>query len=261
MGTKGILFCILFTIIAVSLSGCNEEFYDVEQEEKSLVSIKDAYSRGLYDDAIDRSRQFKARYPYAHSSIDIDLVIADSYYQMGEYLESSIHYTRFTQLYPKHDKKPYAMYQIGMAHWQEAPSAPDREQASTEKALKEWRKLVKLHPKSSYAKKASHSIAEGEDRILESMLLKAEFYANKALWHSCATWALEIISNSSEKNNYKKEALKLGGKAFKHLSEEKAKLERKKDMESLQKNIYFKKFTVKELQEKSLDLQAKAKNL
>ena len=195
MSSKDQFLYILLGFITLITVSCNEEPYSLEKETSALVLIKKNYQEGLYDKAIELAREFKARYPYAHSNIEIDLVIANSHFKLREYLESTLYFTRFIKLYPHHPEKPYAMYQVGRCYWEEAPGAVDREQDSTIKAVTQWKKLIASHPKSPYATKARVLMKRGERRILESQKLIMSYYCNNGFWASCAYRALDIQKN------------------------------------------------------------------
>lgn len=246
MRPSHICFFSIITLIALITGGCNEELYNPNDEKQALVYIKKAYDDGLHSKAIESAREFKLKHPYARSNIEIDLLIADSYFQLHEFLESAIHYGRFIKLYPKHMKIPYALYRMGLTHWKQAPRAIDRDQAFTEKALKVWVKLEEAYPASPYTAKARKLIKEGTLRLLGSKRFIASFYCRQKVWHSCAQKASEILTEEfSDYPSFKKDALKLSAKAFKEL----AKLKRKEEAGKikLEVNRYFRHYSSREL--------------
>ena len=254
MSSKVQFSCIVLVFIALITASCNEEPYNVEKETSALVLIKKSYEEGLYDRSIELAREFKARYPYAHSNIEIDLIIADSHFKLREFLEAILYFTRFIKLYPHHAQKPYALYQIGRCYWEEAPGAIDREQDSTIKAVTKWKKLVKAYPKSPHAAKAKILMRRGEKRILESQKFITSYYCNNGLWASCAYRALEISEEFPQYPKAKKEALKLSAKAFKELAKNKR---RGKE----EKNIYSDKLSADELEERAKSFLKEAEKL
>ena len=250
MRMKVLYFWSLLAFISLITLSCNEELYDTRNEGKAVTYIKKAYKDGLYDKAIEYAGEFKTRYPYAGVNVEIDLIIADSYYKLGEYLEATIHYHRFVKLYPKNPKRPYALFRIGMCHWKESSSAIDREQASTAKALKAWRKLLSEHPQSSFALQAKELIQKGEKRVLASKKFIASFYCRQKIWHACAYRALEIADSFPAYKKERKKALLLAEKAFRKLAHIKRKAENGK--KKLEDNLYFR-------DDSSSDLERRAK--
>ncbi len=240
-----IYFFPITLLISLIIGGCNEELYDASDEAKALVYIRKAYQNGLHTKAIESARMFQLKHPYTNANMEVDLLIADSYFQMQEYLEAAIHYERFVKLYPKHPKKPFALFRIGMTHWQQAPKAIDRDQAFTEKALKVWKDLVENHPESSEAATVKSNIKEGDLRLLGSKKFIASFYCRQKIWHSCAQKATEIVKEFSHYPSYKKNALQLMEKSYREM----ARLKRKEEAGTtkLEKNAYFRKYSSREL--------------
>ena len=240
-----IYFFPLILLISLIIGGCNEELYDASDEAKALVYIKKAYQDGLHSKAIESAMMFQSKHPYTNANMDVDLLIADSYFQMQEYLEAAIHYERFVKLYPKHPKKPYVLYRIGMTHWEQAPKAIDRDQAFTEKALKVWKDLVENHPESSEAATVKSNIKEGELRLLGSKKFIASFYCRQQIWHSCYQKATEIIKDSSNYTSYKKDALQLIEKSCREMA--RLKIKDETGTAKLKKNVYFSKYSSQKL--------------
>lgn len=254
-----IYFFPVILLISLIIGGCNEELYDPSDEGKALVYIRKAYQDGLHSKAIESARMFQLKHPYTNSNMEVDLLIADSYFEMQEYLESAIHYERFVKLYPKHPKKPYALYRIGMTHWRQAPKAIDRDQAFAQKALSVWKGLVENYPESSEASTVKSFIKEGELRILGSKRFIASFYCRQKIWHSCAQKATEIMTEFKHYPSYKKEALQLIEKSYREM----AKLKKKEETGTgkLEKNTYFRKYSSRELDEMAEETRKKLAEL
>ena len=235
-------------------TGCNEELYDLENQDKAFNYIKKSYSDGVYEKTIEYARQFKTRYPYTQSNVEVSLIIADSYFELQEYIEAAIYYHRFVKLYPNHPKRAYALYKVGDSYWQQAPTAIDREQSFTQNALKEWKKLVDLYPNSPYASKALILLKEGELRLFKSQKFIASFYCKQHLWHACAYRSLKLVEDYPKMFDAKKEALESASRAFEHLAQK----SQQKNQKNSDSNLYFRDLSSGELKKKAKELKEEA---
>lgn len=256
MNTKVGYFLVIFYIISFITIGCNEELYDLENQDKAFTYIKKSYSDGIYDKTIEYARQFKTRYPYSQANMEIDLIIADSYFELQEYIEAATFYRRFVKLYPTHPKRAYALYQVGDSHWQQAPTAIDREQSFTQSAVKEWKELVKLYPDSQYSAKALILLKEGELRLFKSQRFIASFYCKQHIWHACAYRSLKLVNDYPKMLAAKKEALESAARAFGYLADQSG-----KDQEDSDSNVYFRDLSSDELKQKAEYLYKEAKKM
>jgi len=109
---------------------------------------------------------------------DVNLALADAYYYDGGIIniaEALSRYTSFLTFYPAHARADYAQYQLGLCYLKQA-LGPDRDQATTRKALDELQKVVKEHPDSEWADKARVKIGEARERLAESEMRVGLFY-------------------------------------------------------------------------------------
>ena len=65
-------------------------------------------------------------------------------------MEAETAYSDFISLHPTNENVPYALYQLGMCHYNEI-EAIDRDQTETVKARKEFEKLVARYPESKFS--------------------------------------------------------------------------------------------------------------
>lgn len=153
--------------------------------EESFHKAKEAYEAGSYHEAIEDLKEFRSRHPYAGYATEADLYIANSHFELREYPQASLAYQQFLILHPDHPKAHFALYRIGMTYWKEAPSAANREQEFTQKALKYWKRLKSEHPSSSYIPEINPLLDEGRERVYRSELYVIRYYYQQKKWLSC----------------------------------------------------------------------------
>ena len=129
-------------------------------------------------------RQLLDSYPRSQFAGDARLGIADTYNnQRGAQnaLLAATEYRDYLTFFPNHPRADYAQFQIAYGHFRRRRSA-DRDQEDTRLATEEFRKLLDLYPNSRYAEDARRHLAECEEDLATSMLLKAEFYQDHRKW-------------------------------------------------------------------------------
>ncbi len=183
------LFLLIFYL---TVSGCFAKNGDPHNPEAAFAAARESFEGQDYELAIARLGSFKSRYPYNKLAAEAELLIADAFYALARYPEALLAYQRFVRLRPRHPRRAYAMFQIGQAHWVEAPTEVDREQNYTYQALAAWRALLAAYPRSAEARQAQQLIEQGERRIAGSFISIANFYCAQGVYHSCAWRHLEL---------------------------------------------------------------------
>ena len=180
-----LIFCFVW-------GGCFAKSFNPADPDASFAAARGSFDSGDYELAITRLGSFTSRFPYNNLTAEAELLIADALYALSRYPEALLAYQRFVRLRPRHPRRAYAMFQIGQAHWVEAPDAVDREQNYTYQALAAWRELLAAYPASAEAEKAQQLIEQGERRIAGSFIFIADFYCAQGIYHSCAWRHIEL---------------------------------------------------------------------
>jgi outer membrane protein assembly factor BamD len=123
----------------------------------------------------DASRQLLA---------DANLAIADAYYHDGGIInlaEALSRYTSFLTFYPTHAKADYAQFQLGLCYLKEA-LGPDKDQATTRKALKAFRDVERNYPASDWVIPAQEQAEVCRERLAESEMRVGLFYKKRSAY-------------------------------------------------------------------------------
>ena len=157
------------------------------------------YQDGNYKKAREYFTRLKEEFPLHELSILADMGIADSYFSdrgyLGVdkgYLEAENAYSDFINLHPTNENVPYAIYQLGMCHYNQI-EAIDRDQTETVKARKEFEKLVARYPESKFATLAEKYIRECKQKQAEHEFYVGKFYFTQKKYKAALT-RLENIS-------------------------------------------------------------------
>ncbi len=150
------------------------------------------YQEGRYKKAIESFQRVKEQYPLHNLVVSAEIGIADSYFSDENYVEAEMAYRDFVSLRPTNENLPYAMFQLGMCHYNQM-SAIDQDQAETLKALKEFEKLVARFPSSKFSVLAERHILECRKRLAEKEFYVGNFYFNRGKYKA-ALGRFEMIA-------------------------------------------------------------------
>jgi outer membrane protein assembly factor BamD len=172
---------LLSLLLPLIFSGCS--YFDIFKKAETTKDSPDVlYSRaaaeykdGHYKKAQESFLKLKEEYPLHELAILAEVGIADSLYSDQEYTEAGKAYNDFVSLHPTNDNVPYALYQLGMCHYNEIEDI-DRDQTETIKAKNEWEKLVARYPESKFSSMAEKLIRECKQKLAEHDFYVGRFY-------------------------------------------------------------------------------------
>lgn len=133
------------------------------------------YQDGDYKTAREYFMRVKEEYPLHDMAVLAEIGIADSFYSDKEYAEAQEAYSDFISLHPVNENVPYAIYQIGMCHYNQM-EAIDRDQTETIAARKEWEKLISRYPESKFSIMAEKLLKDVKQRLAEREFYVGSFY-------------------------------------------------------------------------------------
>lgn len=135
-------------------------------------------SKGNFEDAAKTFEDLDQSHPYAPEARRAMVMAAYSYYKAGKLPEAIAAAERYTTMHPGTKDAPLAHHIIASAYFDEMKK-PDRDQSTTEKALKELKKLRSLYPDSKYAKIAENRIRLAEDTLAASEMQVGRYYQDR----------------------------------------------------------------------------------
>jgi outer membrane protein assembly factor BamD len=174
----------LLLVLLVTLSGCS---FSWPWSKKTSITratpdglyeqAVEFYKDGSYKKSVEIFQKLKEEYPLSKLAILAEMGIADSYFSGKDYLEAELAYREFINLHPTNENLSYAMYQIGMCHFNQIETI-DRDQSETFKALKEFERLTARFPSSKFSFLAEKMIRECKRILGEQEFYIGEFYFN-----------------------------------------------------------------------------------
>lgn len=172
---------VLTVLLLFVLNGCS--FLDIfgkrdlskPTPEGIYAKASEAYKDGNYNKARQYFLRVKEEYPLHEMAVLAEIGVADSLYSDDQYVEAEEAYRDFISLHPVNENVPYAIYQMGMCHYNQM-EAIDRDQTETIKARKEWELLIARYPVSKFAIMAEKMLKEVKQRLASREFYVGNFY-------------------------------------------------------------------------------------
>jgi len=235
----------LYFLVSLAVTSCVEKEFDPANPAGSFEIAKEPYDDGNYEIAITKLGEYKSRFPYSQYAVQAELFLANSQFELGQFVEAAASYEQFVKLHPKHEQVDFAMFRIGECYWADASEDEDRDQDLTQKAIDQWRNLVQSKPDSTYSKQANELIEQGRIRLANGMLFVVKFYCKQDLSHACASRALELAEKYPDFKEIRREALTMAASSLEIV----AKL--KEQQPDNDKNLYFANLSADAIREKA----------
>jgi outer membrane protein assembly factor BamD len=202
----------LALLAAIVLGGCagtgkparektSQEWYE---EGVNLAGKK------KYDQAIEAFREASRGYRGADLDADIQIALADAYFNKEEYPAAVEAYTEFLRLHPHNARADYAQFRAGLS-WQKQMRSVDRSQGEAHKAVAAYETLLRGYPRSTLLDQGREGLVAARRRIAEHELYVADFYRRTGKYQAAAG-RYEVVLRDFADLGYADRALfELGG--------------------------------------------------
>jgi outer membrane protein assembly factor BamD len=172
---------ILSSVFALSavIQGCASKGIQESNPKQMYDDANSDIDNDRYMLALDKLRILKSKFSYSNYGALAQLRIGDVYFLQESYTESATAYETFVELYPKHDKTPYALFRSGEAYFNDIPSTIQRDMRSAESAISSLTLYLKKYPGGEYTVKANEMKAKAYNKLAEKELEVAQFYIRR----------------------------------------------------------------------------------
>jgi outer membrane protein assembly factor BamD len=104
--------------------------------------------------------------------------MGETYYRESEFDKAIVEFRTFLSFYPRHQIADLVQYRLAMAYYDQIKPI-EQDQGLANKALEEFKKLVKEYPESRYATDALAKIDIARGRQAQKELWVATYYFNQ----------------------------------------------------------------------------------
>ena len=174
-------------LAAALLAGCAGNSAAVR--EKTAQELYDEgtglAAKEKYDEALAAFKDAAKGYRGADLDADIQIALADAYFDKQEYPAAVEAYTEFLRLHPHNARADYAQFRVALS-WQKQMGGPDRSPQPAHRALEAFETLLRGYPRSTLLEQAREGSSAARRRIAEHELYVADFYRRTEKYRAAA---------------------------------------------------------------------------
>lgn len=132
-------------------------------------------NRNRYDDARENFKKIVERHPNSSYAARARFLIGEAYYREGEFDKAMKEFETFLSFFPRHQIADLVQYRLAMSYYDQMKPV-EQDQGITQKALEQFRKLIKEYPESRYATEALAKIDMCRGRLAQKEVWVASYY-------------------------------------------------------------------------------------
>lgn len=172
-------YYLLTLAAAVSLSGCTEyqRILKSTDTDAKLEFARRAFDEKRYVQASTVLSDVAMALRGSEKAEDALYLLALSYYENKDYLNSGVCFKQYYQRYPKGKYTELARFYTGYGYYLESPD-PQLDQTETVKGIEELQGFIDYFPNSDRVNIAQNAIFELQDKLTLKQLQNAQLYYN-----------------------------------------------------------------------------------
>lgn len=201
---------ILFLLIA--LTACASTEPARKSADVLFSEGEELYASKNYEEAIAQWKRVKETYSSPELTTRAELKIADAQFDSGNYIEAAASYEDFRKLHPAHEKAPYALYRLGLCHFNQITGI-DTDQTPVTNALLTFQSFLRQYPTSEYADDVRQRVEMCETKQFQHEIYVGRFYLRTEKY-AAAIQRLEEALGRFPRNPFGDEALYYLGQAY-----------------------------------------------
>jgi outer membrane protein assembly factor BamD len=168
-----------FSLFIVLQQGCSSKKVNENDPKEMFEDAQQDISTDRYLLALDKLRIIKNKFAYTSYGSLSQLKIADVYFLQESFPEAASAYETFVELFPKHEKAPYALFRAGESQFLDIPTNTARDLKSAENAISTLDLYCAKYPSGEFYSKALEMRKQAYNRLAEKELGIAEFYIKR----------------------------------------------------------------------------------
>jgi len=184
----------ILLIISIALfAGCakhDEQHKSGAQREYEAAKV--LMNKGSYGIVAQNLEKFSANYPYSKYAIQAELLRIFAAYKDGEFVLSETLSKKFVERHPTHADVDYAQYMLAMSYYKERSPA-EKDATMNQLAIDAFKKLLKDHPDSAYAKDGQSRLQSLYNTLAKHELTVGKFYYNRDRFVAAANRFQQVL--------------------------------------------------------------------
>lgn len=190
----GWISLLLLSMAAGAVPGCAGKSVDQNDPAALMKEAEDDIKSDHYQIALDKLRSIKNRFPYSKFALEAQLRIADVFFMQESFPEAAATYEAFSDLHPKHERVPYALFRAAKSYYNDSPSRVERDLTPAQKALTSYTEFLRRFPAAAEADEARKDVAAIRLTLAEKEMTIADFYNKRRHYDSAKTRYEKILA-------------------------------------------------------------------
>ncbi len=170
---------LIYTLLIVSLCSCGEYNRVLKSNDANykLDYAKRAFEQKKYSQAATVLKDCVTEFKGSANAEESLYLLAMSYYENKDYVNSSAYFKLYAQRYPKGKYAEPAQFFCGYGYYLDSPES-QLDQSPTLKAIEELQTFLDTYPRSEKVTIAQNAIFELQDKLTLKQLENAQLYYN-----------------------------------------------------------------------------------
>ncbi|MCM2358428.1 MAG: outer membrane protein assembly factor BamD [Geobacteraceae bacterium] len=165
------------------VAGCATTPPPAAPPEALLQEGENSYAARRYEDAIAQWKRVKEGSAPPELTTRAELRIADAHFANKSYIEAAAAYEDFRKLHPTNEKAPYALYRLGLSHFNQMGGI-DTEQTPVKNTVTMFETFLSQYPASEYAAEIRDKLEICRTRQLQYEIYVGRFYLKTGKYQS-----------------------------------------------------------------------------
>jgi outer membrane protein assembly factor BamD len=144
-----------------------------------------------YEQARENFKKIVERHPNSSYAPRARFLIGEAYYREAEFDKAIKEFESFLSFFPRHQIADLVQYRLAMSYYDQVKPV-EQDQGLTQKALDQFKKLVKEYPESRYATEALAKVDVCRGRLAQKEVWVANYYITQGN-PSAARQRLELV--------------------------------------------------------------------
>jgi len=194
LGYPTLLVRVLVMSLLLVVAGCSA----IMPGPTPILPPEELYKAGetelgnrRYEEARVNFRKIVERHPNSSYAPKARFYVGEAYYREAEFDKAVKEFEGFLAFFPRHEIADLVQYRLAMSYYDQMKPV-EQDQGITQKALEQFKKLVKEYPQSRYATDALAKIDKCRERIAQKEVWVANYYFTQGN-PSAARQRLELV--------------------------------------------------------------------
>jgi len=174
-----------------------------------------------FDEALEAFKEAAKGYRGADLDADIQISLADAYFNKEEFPAAVEAYTEFLRLHPHNARADYVQFRIALS-WQRSMRSADRSPEPARKAAAAFEALLRGYPRSALLEQGREGLVAVRRRLAEHELYVADFYRRTERYRAAAGRYELVLRDYADSGYTDRVLFDLGGCYSKLRDQEKA---------------------------------------